>query len=355
MKTLYKIIILLLVIALIGIYVTQLEDERNEILVNENTTPALDYSIESDNQKNKLNDEVRPKEGVSLLIGQSEAELQKQFGKPDRIDTSSYGYDWWVYNKNLARYMQVGIDEGKVVTIFVSGRDMDLTPFKIGQPVDEIYSSTLIEPEVSLQLEDSMYRFELSEEDMNVRPLIMLGDIFVQLYIDKFTGTLSSVRFLDGPTLVKQRSYELVYRGTLFEATPLSEEEWKQVEQGSQLQILDLTNIMRERFKLQPLSWDEKIAQVAYSHSKDMFEGNYFSHESPEFGSLADRLEAAEVYYQMAGENIAAQYVDAPAAVEGWLNSKGHRETMLNESFSHIGVGVYQKYYTQNFIQEWKQ
>jgi uncharacterized protein YkwD len=61
-------------------------------------------------------------------------------------------------------------------------------------------------------------------------------------------------------------------------------------------------------------------------------------------------LTAANVPFQMAGENIAAHYVDGPAVVEGWLNSKGHRESLLSGDFTHLGVGVYQKYYTQNFI-----
>lgn len=85
-------------------------------------------------------------------------------------------------------------------------------------------------------------------------------------------------------------------------------------------------------------------------HSNDMKENEYFSHESPTNGSLADRLKAEDVAYQMAGENIAAQYIDGIAAMEGWLNSKGHRDTLLNPDFTRLGVGVNEVYYTQNFI-----
>ncbi|MEK1830243.1 CAP domain-containing protein [Priestia megaterium] len=52
----------------------------------------------------------------------------------------------------------------------------------------------------------------------------------------------------------------------------------------------------------------------------------------------------------MAGENIASNYQDGIAAVEGWLNSEGHRKALLNKEFTRLGVGVYEKYYTQNFI-----
>lgn len=52
------------------------------------------------------------------------------------------------------------------------------------------------------------------------------------------------------------------------------------------------------------------------------------------------------------GENIAYNYVDGPAAVEGWLNSEGHRKALLNQDYTHLGVGVKEKYYTQNFIKK---
>ena len=77
---------------------------------------------------------------------------------------------------------------------------------------------------------------------------------------------------------------------------------------------------------------------------------NYFSHVSKTKGDLSDRLEDGECNLSSAGENIAANYVDAIAVMEGWLNSKGHRDALLNEEFTYFGVGVYEKYYTQNFI-----
>ena len=58
------------------------------------------------------------------------------------------------------------------------------------------------------------------------------------------------------------------------------------------------------------------------------------------------------MFYQLAGENIAAQYMDGPSAVEGWLNSEGHRESLLESKFTHIGVGVYQKILYTKFYRE---
>ena len=297
----------------------------------------------------------KPNEGLALLIGQDVTMLEKEWGTPERIDESMYGYQWYIYNQNYNRYLQVGVENNQVVTIFAIGETLDVAPFEIGQPVEEIFNTHFFDTNINLEVNGNSYRFELNDTDLNLRPMVKLGDIYVQLYIDKFTGNLSSVRFLNAETLIKQRPYELVYRGDLIKADEPGEDAWKLIENGMAQEIFDITNVLRVKNKLKPLIWDDMTAEVAYGHSKDMAENNDFSHTSKKFGDLTNRLKTAKVTYLTAGENIAANYTDGPAVVEGWLNSKGHRESLLNNDYSHLGVGVYQKYYTQNFIQKVEQ
>ena len=294
----------------------------------------------------------QPQDGLSTFVGKSVNVLKETIGEPTRKEPSSYGYEWWIYNENGENYFQVGVEEDKIVTLYAIGEKLNISPFKIGQSIEEVYSQVLVETEINLELEGTSYQFEVSEEDMNASPLVKIGENFAQLSIDKFTGTVSSVRFLDKKTLILLRPYELVYRGTLLELDPIDDKKWLEIEAGGRKQIFDITNIMRARHKIPLLEWDEEIALVAYGHSKDMFDTNTFSHTSEAFGELSDRLDSAKIAYQLAGENIAANYFDAPAAMAGWLNSKGHRESLLNSEFTHIGVGVYHKHYTQNFIQK---
>lgn len=56
-------------------------------------------------------------------------------------------------------------------------------------------------------------------------------------------------------------------------------------------EIIDITNVIRDRFQLSPLAWDEATAGVAYLHSKEMSDLNYFSHVSPAQGDLGNRLQ----------------------------------------------------------------
>ncbi|MCZ0754219.1 CAP domain-containing protein [Anoxybacillus sp. J5B_2022] len=288
------------------------------------------------------------------MIGKTEEEIKKRFGQPTRVDASSYDYKWWIYNENPTMYLQIGMFNGRSVTAFIGGEQVDVTPFRIGQPLQEVYNLISLSSTIEVTLPTGTYRFELSEQDTSMQPIVKMDDLYVQLYIDHFTGTIAGIRLMNGETLVKIRPYELMYRGALLSAQPLSLEQQKQVEQANARQIFDITNVIRKRYHVPVLHWHEKAAEVAYAHSKEMSDRHYFSHVSPEHGDLKARLLSARIPFQLAGENIAAQYVDGIAAVEGWLNSKRHRDTLLNPQFTHLGVGVADLYYTQDFLKPWK-
>ena len=114
-------------------------------------------------------------------------------------------------------------------------------------------------------------------------------------------------------------------------------------------QVLLLVNIERENHGIGPLVWDEALAAVARAHSIDMVQRGYFSHTCPDGVGPFDRMRNAGITYRTAGENIAAGYRTPEAVLEGWMNSPGHRDNILNESFTRLGVGLYQYHWTQKF------
>jgi len=328
------------------------QDNDNDVILYEQKDAYIDNTTDgSGNKKSFKNDGMtKPKKGLAVTIGKDIEEIKKEYGDPGRIDPSSYGYDWWIYNQDQEKYFQLAVKKEKVVSAYGIGENINVSPFYIGQPIDEIYSSLSIEMAIDVDTENGAYSFELSEEDMNMRPLIKMGKFYVQLYLDKFTGTVSSIRFLNAETLLKLRPYELPFRGELEEEEIVEEEKWKLIEQGNQLQIFDLTNVIRKRFDVNTVQWNEPVAEAAFLHSRDMADNDFFSNTSPTKGNLDQRLTNEGIEYVNAGENIAVNYVDSIAAVEGWLNSKGHRETMLGAEYTDLGVGIYHKLYTQNFI-----
>ncbi|MCR4324406.1 MAG: CvpA family protein [Candidatus Curtissbacteria bacterium] len=121
----------------------------------------------------------------------------------------------------------------------------------------------------------------------------------------------------------------------------------------SEQKMLTLVNQERAKEGIDPVVWDEDLAEVGRAHSRDMFERQYFSHFSPEGKDVGDRLQEAGIKYSIAGENLAL----APTlsrAHSGLMNSSGHRRNILDPAFSRIGIGVidggvYGKIFTQVF------
>lgn len=120
-------------------------------------------------------------------------------------------------------------------------------------------------------------------------------------------------------------------------------------------QVINLTNQERQKRGLKPLQADWQVSRVARYKSVDMRDKNYFSHQSPTYGSPFEMLTAFRVSYRGAGENIAAGQTTAQEVVNSWMNSEGHRKNILNPNFTHIGVGYAEGgknrfYWTQMFI-----
>lgn len=315
----------------------------------------VDYFENIDMPKIETKQEIKQvavefNDSVFSLMNKTSEEITELLGEPIRKDKTAYGYTWWVYD-SLEKYIQLGMRDNRVETVFATGDELDSAPISIGDAYEDLINDFTITPNVTYEKGISHYTFLLNEEDLQVNPLIQLDeDLFVQANIDTFTNEVSSLRIMTGDLLLSQRFYEMEYRGSLPEEIELSDKEWEEVQQGMEEQIVSVTNVFRKRFGLQLLEYDPLVSKVAYAHSKDMHDQQYFSHESKDGRGLKERIEAENVYYVGAGENIAAQHSDALAAMHGWLNSEGHRETMLNEQYNYLGVGVHRLYYTQNFI-----
>ncbi len=120
-------------------------------------------------------------------------------------------------------------------------------------------------------------------------------------------------------------------------------------------QVLELVNEQRANYGLAPLSYSKELEAVAYAHSKDMAQNNYFSHTNLSGQSPFDRIHTAGISYRSAAENIAAGQKTPQEVVSAWMNSAGHRANILNSSVTKMGVGIYSGgsygiYWTQLFI-----
>jgi len=115
-------------------------------------------------------------------------------------------------------------------------------------------------------------------------------------------------------------------------------------------QVVNLVNQERAKAGLQPLATDDKLAGMAMDKAKDMHDNQYFDHQSPTYGSPFDMMRSYGIQYSYAGENIAMGQRTPEEVMNGWMNSEGHRQNILNPNFNKIGVAYYNGYWVQEFI-----
>ena len=104
-------------------------------------------------------------------------------------------------------------------------------------------------------------------------------------------------------------------------------------------EMLDLVNKERTKRGLKPLQFDPDLVPVARAHSQDMFAKGYFAHDNLDGKDPFDRMRAAGIRFQSAGENLAlAQTVEI--AHVNLMNSPGHKANILNPAFGRVGIGI---------------
>ncbi len=134
--------------------------------------------------------------------------------------------------------------------------------------------------------------------------------------------------------------------------------------------VHELVNIERQKNGLMPLNWDNELSKIARKHSQDMLKNNFFAHinlngqDPTERGKLAGyycHKDYGSYYTEGIAENIAYDwtygmiwYTDgvetsrewrssdeiAENAVNGWMNSPGHRKNILTSTYDKEGIGI---------------
>lgn len=135
-------------------------------------------------------------------------------------------------------------------------------------------------------------------------------------------------------------------------------------------QVHALVNDERKKAGIKVLTLDQKLSDLARSHSSDMAINNYFEHENLRGQSPSSRATNAaygcrkdygSYYTEGIAENIFQTWLHssttymyglpvgkdymsvgqlAQQIVDGWMNSRGHRQNILELKYDKQGVGV---------------
>ncbi len=112
--------------------------------------------------------------------------------------------------------------------------------------------------------------------------------------------------------------------------------------------VLEIVNEERAAVGKAPLKMDKDLMEAAMLRSSEI--ALDFSHTRPDGTSC---FSAVDKSIGMIGENIAAGSSTPEGIMKIWMNSTGHRENILRDGFSTIGIGMFKYgnicYWTQIF------
>lgn len=265
----------------------------------------------------------------NIAIGDSAKYLIEKRGNPDRKSISRKGFTWYIYNNDYQDFAQYGIKNDQVVALYSNARN---------------WNSTFgIQPEIPQSKVKSVYK-EIGASSFNSYQYsnyetFKLKNQTIKLFYDYYDSQKVQAVFVTEP--------EYFFNSKKWDS---------EVIDSMEKQVFDMANASRVQNGLKPYSWNDNVALVARKHSADMADRNYFSHYSPEGNSPFDRLRSGGVSNCGGGENIYMSPEDAMSAHQGWMNSLGHRNNILNASLlEQLGVGIAvdqhgTPYYTQNMI-----
>lgn len=107
--------------------------------------------------------------------------------------------------------------------------------------------------------------------------------------------------------------------------------------------ILDSVNAERAARGIAAVGLHEQLNQAGQAHAADQFSRDcmtQLSHTGTDGSSPGDRIARTGLRVRTWGENIACGQQTPAQVMSAWMNSAGHRDSILNPSFTHIGISV---------------
>jgi len=107
-------------------------------------------------------------------------------------------------------------------------------------------------------------------------------------------------------------------------------------------QVVDYTNAARKDAGLEPLVWVDALDRPAAVRAEEA--SRLWSHTRPDGRLWSSVFADFQLDYHGRAENLfSGSVLDARIAVDAWMDSKDHRENIMREDYTHIGIGICEK------------
>lgn len=261
--------------------------------------------------------------------------FEAEDGDIEAVVDSEFGGEFNIIDKNGIFHI-VLVNDGKVTGLYTNNDEVSIDSINIQGMDRESIGNIYDQPVRTVDKGGKHLIVENDEYDV-----FDINDKYVYFFYD-----LHEEDRVNGLLTVKKS--EMKHSDSMYNHPP--------EEDNAQLNY-HLINATREKYGVAPMDYDSEVSEAAELHSRDMSENDYFSHESPDGSTLKNRIEAMDISYRLAGENIATGHTSSIFSHHSLMNSKEHRVNTLNESYTHVGIGVDYNaeeipYYTENYIKK---
>ncbi len=268
---------------------------------------------------NSLNaDAVR----LDELMGASVNTITNRFGQPNRVDLSRYGFDWYIYNSDYKKYIQIGIKDGKVVGIYSNSQY-----YKFNENIGIGTRKTFVEEELGSPLArivKGSTSYKMNDKD-EWKVYNINNKYYTTFFYDlKNEIDVMAFMMIDYDTEQSLKSYY----GTPSERLRTSYE----------MEIFDIANAFRSRYGRPPLKWSNEMAALSRAFSMDMVQKGYFDFTDSNGNIFTDRMKSSGIKYSNAAELIAKGQMDSMFVVASWMSS--NNSSKIIGIYECVGIGV---------------
>ena len=264
MKTFLRAMPLVFIMLLIVYWLPEVISKNPTDIITPKEESESIQSESFDYQTTDLEPEQLPVLGLGGYIGKNVESFTENFGDPKRIDPTIYGEEQWIFGEHETDYVQLGVKNGVITDLFALGSDLNVAPFEIGMSITEVFQIASFYPTYSVESQDKQVTLELTESDLNYRPLIAFDNqTFAVLMMDRSTNQITAVRYLDASSLLRLGVYD---DGSVVNddySIDIDETNQKVISEANKKQVYEILNILRQRYELSVLNASDALSEAA--------------------------------------------------------------------------------------------
>lgn len=124
-----------------------------------------------------------------------------------------------------------------------------------------------------------------------------------------------------------------------FSTVAVAKQSWCAVDDVKPAEAVDALNDLRRAQGLSPVRVNMALTRAAQRHSDDLAGWGKLSHSGSDGSSFVDRAERARFDGVPRAENVAWNLPTSHAVVVAWDKSPGHRDNMMLDDVTDVGIG----------------